>query len=49
MMTDNGIIAGDELKSLVERIKRLEGEKQGIANDIKDATPRPRARASSQK
>lgn len=31
-----GGIAGEQLKSLVERIERLEGEKKGLADDIKD-------------
>lgn len=29
-------VAGDQLKSIVERIERLEEEKAGIASDIKD-------------
>ena len=29
-------IAGDRLKSLIERIERLEEEKKSIADDIKD-------------
>ncbi len=35
-MTDVGGIASDRLKSFVERIERLEEEKKGIADDIKD-------------
>lgn len=35
-MADFGGVAGDQLRSIVERIERLEEEKQGIANDIKD-------------
>lgn len=31
-----GGIAGDHLRSFVERIERLEEEKKGIAEDIKD-------------
>ena len=31
----NGI-AGDQLKSVVERLERLEGEKGAISDDIKD-------------
>jgi len=31
-----GGIAGDQLKSIIERIERLEEEKSGIASDIKD-------------
>ena len=38
--TDNHIptdsVAADQLKAFVERIERLEEEKAGIANDIKD-------------
>lgn len=30
------VIAADQLRLLVERIERLEGEKSGIADDIKD-------------
>ena len=30
------LIAKEHLKSIVERIERLEGEKQGIADDIRD-------------
>lgn len=29
-------VQGDQLKSIVERIERLEEEKKGIADDIKD-------------
>jgi uncharacterized protein (UPF0335 family) len=29
-------VAADQLKSFIERIERLEEEKAGIANDIKD-------------
>lgn len=32
----NGGVAGDQLRAIVERIERLEEEKQGIADDIKD-------------
>jgi uncharacterized protein (UPF0335 family) len=35
-MADVGGIAGDRLKSFVERIERLEEEKQALANDIKE-------------
>ncbi len=31
-----GTIAADELRLLIERIERLEEEKKGIADDIKD-------------
>jgi uncharacterized protein (UPF0335 family) len=33
-MTDN--ISADQLRLLIERIERLEEEKKGIADDIKD-------------
>ena len=33
---DPSSVAADQLKSLIERIERLEEEKAGIANDIKD-------------
>ena len=29
-------VAGDQLKSIVQRIERLEEEKKGISDDIKD-------------
>lgn len=32
----NGAVASDELRLLIERIERLEEEKQGIADDIRD-------------
>lgn len=32
----NGNIAGDQLRLLIERIERLEEEKKGISDDIKD-------------
>ena len=35
-MTDPAGVAADQLKSFVERIERLEEEKQTIADDIKD-------------
>ncbi len=35
-MAKVGGIAADQLKSIVERIERLEEEKAGIASDIKD-------------
>ena len=35
-MTDVGGIASDRLKSFIERVERLEEEKKGIADDIKD-------------
>lgn len=35
-MADVGGIQGDRLKSFIERIERLEEEKQALATDIKD-------------
>lgn len=35
-MTSTGGIAGDHLRTLIERIERLEVEKKAIADDIKD-------------
>ena len=32
----NGGVAGEQLRSIIERIERLEEEKQSIADDIKD-------------
>src|SRR5262249_59213786 len=36
-MTDVGGIAGDQLKSFIERIERLEEEKRVLGEDIKEA------------
>lgn len=35
-MNDSTSIAADQLRLLIERIERLEEEKKGIADDIKD-------------
>ena len=35
-VTETGGIAADRLRSLIERIERLEEEKKAIASDIKD-------------
>jgi uncharacterized protein (UPF0335 family) len=35
-MPDVGGIAGDRLRSFIERIERLEEEKKALANDIKE-------------
>lgn len=35
-MADTGGIASDQIRSIVERIERLEEEKQAIADDIKE-------------
>ena len=34
--TDVGGIAADRLRSIIERIERLEEERKGLASDIKD-------------
>jgi len=36
MATNSGGVSGDVLRSFIERIERLEEEKKGIADDIKD-------------
>lgn len=36
MTTDVGGVAGERLQSFIQRIERLEEEKKGIADDIKD-------------
>jgi uncharacterized protein (UPF0335 family) len=35
-MADVGGVAGDQLRSFIERIERLEEEKQDVLNQIKD-------------
>ncbi len=35
-MADAGGIAGEALRNFIERIERLEDEKRGLADDIKD-------------
>ncbi|KZL20774.1 hypothetical protein PsAD2_01263 [Pseudovibrio axinellae] len=35
-MSDNGGVAADQLRALIERVERLEEEKKVIADDIKD-------------
>ncbi|GAB4144275.1 MAG: DUF2312 domain-containing protein [Sphingomonadales bacterium] len=35
-MADVGGVAGDVLRAFIERIERLEEEKKGIADDIRD-------------
>lgn len=35
-MTEIGGIAADRLRSIVERVERLESERDGITSDIKD-------------
>lgn len=37
-------VSADELRLLIERIERLEAEKQGIADDVKDTYGEAKAR-----
>ncbi|HEV2866609.1 MAG TPA: DUF2312 domain-containing protein [Allosphingosinicella sp.] len=39
-----GSVAADELRLLIERIERLEEEKKGISDDIKDVFAEAKAR-----
>ena len=39
-----GSVAADELRLLVERIERLEEEKKGIADDVRDVYAEAKAR-----
>ena len=39
-----GTIAADELRLLIERVERLEEEKKGIADDIKDVMAEAKSR-----
>ena len=39
-----GAVAADELRLLIERAKRLEEEKKGIADDIKDVMAEAKGR-----
>lgn len=52
-MTDdasgNGHVAADELRLLVERAERLEEEKKGIQDDIKDVMSEAKSRGYSPK
>ena len=42
-MSEVGGIAVDRLRSLIERIERLEEEKAAIASDIRDILPKLKA------
>ena len=44
MSGGQGTIAADELRLLIERIERLEEEKKGIADDVKDVYGEAKAR-----
>jgi uncharacterized protein (UPF0335 family) len=39
-----GTVAADELRLLIERIERLEEEKKGIADDVRDVYAEAKAR-----
>ena len=39
-----GTVAADELRLLIERVERLEEEKKGIADDIKDVMAEAKGR-----
>ena len=41
---DASSVAADQLKSFIERIERLEEEKKGISDDIKDVFAEAKAR-----
>ena len=43
-MGGKGTVAADELRLLIERAERLEEEKKGIADDIKDVMSEAKAR-----
>jgi uncharacterized protein (UPF0335 family) len=40
----SGHVAADELRQIIERVERLEDEKQGIADDIKDVKHEAKSR-----
>ena len=44
MSKNNGPVAADELRLLIERIERLEEEKKGIADDIADVDAEAKSR-----
>ena len=44
-----GTVAADELRLLIERIERLEEEKKGIADDVKDVYAEAKARGYDSK
>ena len=46
-MQGSSAVAGDRLRSLVERIERIEEEIKGLNDDKKDISWKPRARAST--
>lgn len=47
--TEVGGIAVDRLRSLIERIERLNEEKAALESDIRDILPKPKAPASMSK
>ncbi|MGE0180462.1 MAG: DUF2312 domain-containing protein [Sphingomonas sp.] len=44
-----GSVAADELRLLIERIERLEEEKKGIADDVRDVYAEAKARGYDSK
>ena len=46
---DKGSIAAQELRLFVERVERLEEEKKGIADDIKDVKSKAKGRGYDMK
>jgi uncharacterized protein (UPF0335 family) len=44
-----GTVAADELRLLIERIERLEEEKKGIADDVRDVYAEAKARGYDSK
>ena len=44
-----GNIAADQLRLFIERIERLEEEKKGIADDIRDVYSKPKRTAMTPK
>ena len=43
-MADTGGVAAGQLRSFIERIERLEEEKKGIADDVRDVYAEAKAR-----
>lgn len=41
---NSGTVASDELRLLIERVERLEEEKKGVADDIKDVYAEAKSR-----
>ena len=45
-MVEVGGVAGDQLRSYIERIERLEEEKAALAADVREVLRKPRVTAS---